>query len=213
MKLLNKFNKIKESILNVLLPISCVGCGREGQYICKSCEVFLSETPPAKEVSSVWTYEGLTEKLIYKIKYDGCYQIISELVEKAFVKIDLKLFPDTYITYVPMFKKREKLRGFNQSALLAQKLGHCLPGASNSPWPVTSLLEKIKDNRSQVGLNPKEREENVKGVFKFCGEAAPKNILLVDDVYTTGATTKECCRVLKKAGVKNISIFTLARTV
>ena len=76
------------------------------------------------------------------------------------------------------------------------------------------LLEKIKDNRPQVNLGPQERAENVKNVFKMI-EVRPQsmwqNVLIVDDVYTTGATVGECVRVLKKSGVKNVWGFTLSR--
>jgi len=212
-------NKLKENILDILLPKFCIGCGREGLYICKDCEVFLSEAcpEPSRRVDSVWEYEGLMEKLIYKIKFDGCYHIIDELVEKAMAKVKFNLPEDTYITYVPMRPKKERQRGFNQSELIARKLGQLLHQVEQP------LLEKTKDNRSQVGLGPKEREENVKGAFrattqsgtltdeKFHFKQAPKNVLLVDDIYTTGATVKECVRVLKKAGVKNVWVFTLAR--
>ena len=150
------------------------------------------------------------EKLIRKIKFDGIYDIINELVEKAFEKITLELPQDKYIAYVPMYRKREKERGFNQSELIAKKL------AEITKAEVRPLLIKIKDNRSQVGLNPQEREENVKGVFEFWTSDVHRtsdvhNGLLVDDVYTTGATIKECTKVLKKAGVKNIWGFTLSR--
>ena len=148
------------------------------------------------------------EKLILKIKYDGCYDIINELVEKAFKTIELNLPPDIYITYVPMYRKKEKRRGFNQAELIAKKVGE------RTNRPVVKLLEKIKDNRSQVGLGPQERAENVKNVFKMI-EVRPQsmwqNVLIVDDVYTTGATVGECVRVLKKSGVKNVWGFTLSR--
>jgi|SRR3989344_735372 len=222
-------NKTKDWLLDILLPKFCVGCGKEGLYICKDCEVFLSEienTTPG--LTSVWEYEGLMEKLIHKIKFDGCYHIIDELAEKALGKIDLKLSEDTVITYVPMWKKKERRRGFNQSELIAQKIGNVLGLAKHA------LLEKTRDNRSQVGLGPIEREENVKGVFalnplsfpsalpRFGGALRdsenpgglapiPRNALLVDDVYTTGATMRECMKVLRKAGVKNVYGFTLAR--
>ncbi|MBI2626481.1 MAG: ComF family protein [Candidatus Nealsonbacteria bacterium] len=208
-------NKIKENILDILLPRFCVGCGREGLYICKNCEVFLSEvenTIPG--LTSVWEYEGLMEKLIYKIKFDGCYDIIDELVEKALGKIDLRLPEDTYITYVPMFKRREKQRGFNQSELIARRIADVFGLVEHK------LLEKVEDKRSQVGLGPKERTENVKDVFRVSLTPGvspstpgvyPKNVLLVDDVYTTGATMNECAKVLKRAGVKNVWGFTLAR--
>lgn len=213
--------KLKDGILDILLPKFCVGCGREGLYICKDCEVFLSEMPPSPDVISVWEYEGLMEKLIYKIKFDGCYHIIDELAGKAFQKIDLKLPEDTIITFVPMWKKKEQQRGFNQSELIARALGKFVQHR------VLHMLEKVKDNRSQVGLGPKEREENVKNVFQVRPDIRmsdipqqvsdvghpkiPSNVLLVDDVYTTGATVNECRKVLRKSGVKNVWGFTLAR--
>ncbi len=219
------FSKIKNGILDILFPKMCLGCGREGLYICKDCEVFLSEVPPDKDIVSMWEYEGLMEKLIQKIKYDGCYDIVGELVAMAFKKIDLNLPKDTIITFVPMYKKREKQRGFNQAELIAKKVGEV------TGKPVVKLLEKIKDNRSQVGLHPQERAENVKDVFALSSDAkfssrftlkgSPatqkiqharlSNLLLVDDVYTTGATMNECTKVLKKAGVKNVWGFTLSR--
>ncbi len=212
-KMLKELIKIKDWILDVLFPKTCLGCGREGTYICKACEIFFSEVNmleagPRTDIMSIWEYEGLMEKLILKIKYDGCHDIVGELVEKAFEKIDLNLPADTCITYVPMYNKKERRRGFNQAELIAKKVGEKVG------QPVARLLEKVKDNRSQVGLGPKEREENVKGVFKMI-EVRPQsiwqNILLIDDVYTTGATMAECTKVLKRAGVKNVYGFTLAR--
>jgi len=211
-------------VLDILFPKMCLGCGREGAYICKDCETFLSEidlvmsggpTSPLilgevgpLNIVSVWEYEGLMEKLIQKIKYDGCYDIVGELVAMAFNKIDLNLPKDTIITFVPMFKKKEKRRGFNQAELIAKKMGEM------TARPAVGLLEKIKDNRSQVGLNPHQRAENVKNVFKMI-EVGPQstwqNVLIIDDVYTTGATMGECIKILKKAGVKNVWGFTLAR--
>lgn len=206
--MLKILNLVKEWTLDILLPRFCIGCGREGLYICKDCEIFLSEvenTIPG--LTSVWEYEGLMEKLIYKIKFDGMYHIIDELVEKALEKVRLNLLKDTVITFVPMWKKKEKQRGFNQSELIAQKLSRLLHLVEQP------LLEKVEDNKSQVGLGPKEREENVRGAFCVTLDVtqSPENVLLVDDVYTTGATIRECTKVLKKAGVKDIWTFTLAR--
>jgi competence protein ComFC len=200
-----------EAILDSFFPKRCLGCKKEGQYICKDCETFLSEAQPYSSIMSVWEYEGLMEKLIWKIKYDGMYDIINELVEKAFEKITLELPENTYITYVPMYKKKERERGFNQAELIAKKIGKM------TNREVIPLLTKTKDNRSQVGLDPQERIENVKGAFdlskpSFDGEKPGfRNILLVDDVYTTGATMNECKKVLQGAGIKNIWGFTLAR--
>ena len=157
-------------------------------------------------VMNVWEYEGIIEKAILKVKYGGCYDIINELMDKAFEKIDLNIPKGTIITFVPMWKKKERQRGFNQSALIARNLSQLLSLAKQPLW------EKVRDNPSQVGLGPKERGENVRGVFEAVEVGlCPESVLLVDDVYTTGATMGECARVLKKSGVKNVYEFTIAR--
>ncbi len=199
-----------------MMPKKCVGCGREGTYICKDCEIFLSEVDmievgPQSRIMSAWEYEGLMEKLIQKVKDGGCYDIIKELVEKVFEKIDLKLAVDTMITFVPMFKKKEKQRGFNQAELIARKVGEM------TDRPVIKLLEKIKDDRLRAGFGLPERVENVRDVFQFQTKLnliqVPSNVLLVDDFYTTGATINECVRILKRGGVKRVYGFTLARKI
>lgn len=222
--MLKELIKTKDWIIDLLMPKKCLGCGREGTYICKDCEVFLSEVDPMlgsptspvilgeiglPNIVSVWEYEGLMEKLILKIKYDGCYDIVGELVETVFKKIDLNLPKDMIITFVPMYNKKERRRGFNQSELIAQRVGDKIGR------PVVRLLGKMKDNQSQVGLGPQERLSNVKDVFQFQTKLSlvqvPSSVLLVDDVYTTGATMNECVKILKKGGIKSVYGFTIAR--
>lgn len=207
-------NRIKESIFEILLPRFCISCGKEGRYICNDCEIFLNELPPLKEgVFSVWEYEGLMKKIVDEIKFKGNYHLIDELVEKALEKVELRLPENMVITYVPRFKKREKERGFNQAKTIAEKLSLTL-NVENRHLKVLPFLEQIKDNFFQEKLDPQERLENVKGVFilnKRMSVFLTNNVLLVDDVYITGSTTSECVKVLKKSGVKNVWVFTLAR--
>ena len=219
MKIVNCKLKIKETVLDVLFPKFCLGCGREGRYICDKCNVFISEVEPIyfeqkkyclDALISVWEYEGLIKKLIHGIKYQGLTDIIKELISLINIEI---YYP--YITYVPIYRKREKKRGFNQAELIAKEL------AKKSNCQVVSLLEKTKDTQPQMKLTQKERLENIKNSF---GEDRPlkklrslnrgrASVLLVDDVFTTGATMKECAKVLKKAGVEKVWGFVLARTV
>jgi len=205
---------IKEGIINILLPKTCVACGKEGKYICEKCSLFLSEAPTVfmagglEELVSAWEYEGVIKNIIFKIKYDGMFDAIDELVEKAFGIREPYVPEDTIITFVPIFKKKEKRRGFNQAELIAKKVGE-ITGREVSP-----LLEKIKDTPSQTELNKEERIANVKDSFQRKeGMNCYNNVLLVDDVWTSGATMKECCRILKRSGVKKVWGFTLARTV
>ena len=208
------WEKLKETVLDIILPRICLGCGKEGKYICEKCELFLSEAPSLfwqgglEELASCWEYEGLIKDIILKIKYYGAFDAINELVEKAFKTREPYLPEGTIITFVPMFKRKEKRRGFNQAELIARKLGRIMG------QKVLPLLEKIKDTASQTKLNKVERMANIKNSFLAKEKAGRHdNILLVDDVWTSGATMKECARVLKRSGAKRVFGFTLARTV
>ena len=209
---------MKETLLDILFPRICTGCDREGKYICDRCELFLSEAPNnVKNLVSIWEYEGIVGRLIRRIKQEGIYQAIDELVEKAFgvmakdmVRfqsfLEFVLNPDTCITYVPMSKKKEKQRGFNQAELIAKKLGEI------TKKETVPLLIKVKDKPFQMGLDLRERIENVRDSFKFSGLFFPKQVVLVDDFCASGATTEECMRVLRQNGVENIHRFVLAKS-
>ncbi|MFN3476411.1 MAG: ComF family protein, partial [Candidatus Methylomirabilales bacterium] len=108
---------------------------------------------------------------------------------------------------VPLSPEREKERGFNQSLVLAEALGR------RFDVPVErKALVRVRPTRPQEG-NRKAREENVRGAFAVIRpeRIAGKRILLIDDVYTTGATVNECAKVLMKAGAQEVAVYTLAR--
>ena len=205
----------KDLLLDVLFPRFCLGCGREGRYICDKCNVFVSEVEPIyfeqkkyglDALISIWEYEGLIKKLIHEIKYQGLTDIVKELI--SLIQIEI-YYP--YITYVPMYLKREKRRGFNQAKLIAKEL--VKKTFAQSGCQVVSLLEKIKDTQPQMELTQEERLENIKNCFAVRGDLSGiEQVLLVDDVFTTGATMKECTEVLKKAGINKVWGFVLART-
>jgi len=212
--------KVKDIVLDILFPRFCLGCGREGRYICDKCNVFISEVEPIyfqeekyglDALISIWEYEGLIKKLVHQIKYQGLTDIIKELISLIDVEI---YYP--YITYVPMYLKREKRRGFNQAELITKELAEKTStrgGPASWDCQVVSLLEKIKDTKPQMKLTQEERLENVKNCFVVRGDfSGIEEVLLVDDVFTTGATMKECTKVLKKAGIKKVWGFALART-
>ncbi|MDP2874400.1 MAG: ComF family protein [bacterium] len=209
-----KLKELKETVLDVILPRSCLGCGQEGRYVCEQCDLFLSEATSLfrqeglEELVSAWEYDGLIKDIILRVKYDGMFDAIGELVEKAFATKKPYIPEDAMITFVPMFKKKEKQRGFNQAELIAQKIRE-MTGAKMLP-----LLEKVKDTSSQTKLDKTERLANVRGSFRRKeGIVYPSNVLLVDDVWTSGATMKECAKVLRRSGVKRVFGFTLARTI
>jgi competence protein ComFC len=208
------WDQLRENIINILLPRICLGCGKEGRYICDQCSLFLSEATSIfargklEEVASAWEYEGLIKKIILKIKYEGMFDAIDELTEKIFERRELYIPENTIITFVPMFKRKERRRGFNQAELIARKV------AKKTGREIFPLLEKIKDTPSQTELNKKERAKNVRDSFRMKEKInCPKDILIIDDVWTSGATMEECARILRIAGAKNIRGFVLAKTV
>ena len=119
------------------------------------------------------------------------------------------LFADC-VTYIPMFKKKEKLRGYNQAKLLAEEF------SNHTNIPIFDFCEKVVDNSSQTELDFKARRENVKDAFKFKKELKKqlkdKVVLVIDDIFTTGATTNEICKILLEKGAKECFVFTLAHT-
>ena len=113
------------------------------------------------------------------------------------------------ITTVPISKKRQKKRGYNQTELIAKELCKILSKRLNK-----NIIYKIKDNTPQSMLNKKQREENIKGVYivKNIKSILNKKILIIDDIYTTGNTVNECARVLVNKGIKkeDIGVLTIA---
>jgi ComF family protein len=111
---------------------------------------------------------------------------------------------------VPLHKKRLKERGFNQALLLAHRMSqtHCVPYCCDN-------LYRARPTRPQVGLTGEERVRNVAGAFALRQpeDVAGRNVVLVDDVFTTGATMNECASVLKQAGAAQVTALTLAMAV
>ena len=182
----------------------CPVCGRKTKFpiICLECK---GNAPVFKKAVSPLVYEGGSVILIAKFKNGNGYlkeyfaDLIAEKV-KDLPRIDC-------IVFVPMTEKAVRKRGYNQSGLLAL----CLSKRLNIPV-VKNAIVKNKDTKEQKHLNRKERENNLKGCFKIGNriEIKNKNILLVDDVLTTGATSDAVCKVLLSSGAANIFLATVA---
>ncbi len=116
-------------------------------------------------------------------------------------------WPVQLVAPVPLSKQRLRERGYNQSGLLARPLA-LATGLAYRPW----ALWRVRDTRSQVGLNERERLQNVMGAFEADSkEVNGKNVLVIDDVATTGATQNGCAEALLKAGARAVYGLTLAK--
>ena len=187
---------MKKGILDALFPAFCAGCGREGAYICKNCELFLGETPlicPVCNVSSfggtrhlycesskyglngfasMWGYERIMKHLPGEGKYIGITHILGGVVARAvgtMAKDQQRLASflsflfeeNTVVTYVPIFKRKEKWRGFNQAQLIAREVGKV------AGKEILSLLRKTRNTESQTNLDKEQRLQNMKDPISF----------------------------------------------
>ena len=189
---------------------TCLHCGEplitEGNY-CKRCKgkKFIVDRAVAP-----FLYTNELAYLIHSLKYNGKKYIAKCLAKfMADYVINQNLFGNVIIP-IPLCDKRFKQRGFNQSELLANEIGKIL----NLPVNTVSL-KRIKETPTQTELDFIERQKNIKDAFRVYKPKLirGKSIFLIDDVYTTGATTNECARVLKDAGASCVYVLTAAHTI
>ncbi len=222
---------VLEAIIDFVYPKMCISCGEQGGFLCESCKDRLDTAdqicPMCGEGSPMgWTHpsckkyrsmDGLIVLFEYKepvmrsvvdgIKY-GFNKELPEIVLKDFrfefgIKFDM-------VVPVPLHFYRENWRGFNQAELLGETILSQVPG-----FKMEKVLLRSKNTKQQVLMKTREeRENNIKGVFvvknNWKGKVKGKNVLLVDDVFTSGADMRECTEMLKKSGVKTVWGLALA---
>jgi ComF family protein len=155
-------------------------------------------------------YEGLIPEMISRFKYRGDALLAKPLGDLMAGYEDPEFPFAAYhlVVPVPLHPRRLRQRGFNQSLLLARRVArrHSLPLSF-------TCLRRIRPTAPQTELSAAERRKNIRGAFAVFGAAAvnEKRLLLVDDVFTTGATVEECAKVLVKAGAARVDVLTLAR--
>lgn len=212
------------SLLDLLFPRRCLGCGKKESYFCPSCikeikpleHQIYSPKYPLDGLFSIFLYQGIIRRAILKLKYNFVLDLADELIDLA-----VRLFKQSHFDYsncltfvpIPLHWHRKNWRGFNQTEILGKRLAEKLKIDFCS-----DLLLRTRMTKPQVKLKRKKRKKNVRGAFKVhnsYSKGLPQRgqILLFDDVWTTGTTMKECARVLKNAGVKKVFGLTLARKV
>ncbi|PKN76523.1 MAG: amidophosphoribosyltransferase [Deltaproteobacteria bacterium HGW-Deltaproteobacteria-10] len=178
-----------------------------GKHICSNC---LENEPYYTQARAVAAFETVIMDAIHKFKYGHSISTGNSLGSfmAGFSFPDFNFSGYSLFIPVPLHIKRLRERGFNQSLLLANKLGR------KYNLPVNfSLLKRCKSTLTQTGLKKAEREKNVKGAFFVTDrkKVAGENIILIDDVYTTGATLNECAGELLKSGAQKVAVLTLSR--
>lgn len=234
--------KITTGIVDTLFPIRCLGCTARKEYLCQAClTVFprrlkqrcptcLKATTPRGEVcfacSGTKALDGLFAASLYRsplvaaalhtFKYRfiaGFARPLGSWLAERVTEADLPL-PD-YFVPVPLHSRRLRFRGFNQSALLTQRLADTLTPGLGIPVLENCLLRTRSTSPQMKTETREERLGNLKGAFTVTEESIPHvqdaSIWLIDDVATTGTTLEECAQVLKKAGAKKVFGIVLAR--
>ena len=180
-----------------------------GQHVCGSC---LENQPWFSSARAVAVYEGVIHDAIHRFKYGSNIvagaALARLMADFDFADLDWDVFD--VIIPVPLHIRRLRERSFNQSLILAYGLGKKHGLAVDF-----SLLKRRKFTQTQTGLHKKEREKNISGAFVAIQpeKIRGKNCILVDDVYTTGATLNECAKTLMKAGAGQVAVLTLARVL
>ena len=217
------------SILDLIFPKRCVNCQKFGSYLCRVClkKVEFIEKPvcPICQRQAVGgkthpgcysrysldglvvvaRYRGAIRSAIRKIKYRWVTDIestLGDLMTDNLWKFD---FPaDSVLVPIPLHPKRKRWRGFNQAELLTKYLSKKFGSRTSD-----SLYRYI-DTKPQVGLKKEDRRKNIKGAFRVNGDVNGCDLIVVDDVYTSGATMMEAARVLKRAGARTVWAMAVA---
>ena len=211
-------------ILDLIYPPVCGICGKlDKNFLCKKCENVLKKQAAFENDNYEDDIQKNYDEHLYMFLYDGIIRNCllnykfrdKSYLYKTFITFLLKneIFVEKIKSYdiiiaVPISIKRKKMRGYNQSGLIAREIGKC-----TNIKLLTNCLYKNKDTVPQSSLSKEKRIKNVEGVFALRNikEINNKKVLIVDDIYTTGNTVNECSRLLKEAGAIKIAVFTLAK--
>ncbi len=227
---------IKTFVLDTLFPISCVSCGGEGNFICAECKISLTvlerqrciacqkqaifgfthpgcQTPHGADglISFYDYHDDKVAKIIIAGKYkfiSEVYNIFGKTVAQKIKNDHTHLTANSYeLAYVPLHPSRERWRGFNQAEILCRSLSRELGIAC------ASVLVRCKHTKTQKDLKKEQRLKNVSDAFKLKpgADVRGKNIILVDDVATTGSTLQEAAKILKRNGAAKVICLTAAR--
>lgn len=217
----------------VVYPPTCGGCGLIETWMCSDCAKELKRIdfarccsrcglpgvmrancprcsagwPSRFAIRSVYHFEGPARRTLHRLKYLGEYARAEWAGEQMVLALDELDWQPDFIAEVPLWPARERQRGFNQSEKLAQVI------ADRAGTPHEAALLRVRDTRTQVGLNPAMRWTNVRDAFSVEADLRGKTVMIIDDVTTTGATLASCAAACKLAGASRVVGLTFATAV
>jgi ComF family protein len=182
-------------------------------FVCRECRLAEPEFTRAVAYGS---YDNEMRGLIRLLKFGrvpGVARLLGGRMAEAILQLEDEAARELLVVAVPLFKNRERQRGYNQSVLLADEALRRLK-TLRPEWKLTrahGLVERRRSTESSFVLSRKGRRRNLSGAFHVCADVRGREVLLVDDILTSGATARECARVLMRAGAAKVWVATLAR--
>ena len=225
--------RLAQAFLDVLFPPRCVACGREGTFLCPGCREAMPRALPPRcplcwqperrgeacgrcartrpafaGARSLYVFQGPVREAVHALKYNHLSALARPMGELMAAYLKTEELPVDLVVPVPLFGRRQRLRGYNQSALLARELARLdgLPLAERS-------LSRRRDTPPQArSVDAEARRRNVAGAFAADGRRVDgRRVLLIDDVMTTGATLDACAQALRQGGAASVWALTFAR--
>lgn len=232
---LPQITKLRGAVVSFLFPERCVGCGKEGDFICRLCQqsllqITLPDCPrcgsPQAEgklcpdctgrqvkfdgIRSPFRFDGAIRQAIHELKYRNLRAIARPLAELLQQYLITNPIPAEILVPVPLHRKRLRERGYNQSDLLAQELSQL----TNLPTIGDCLIRQRYALPQARTSNVEERKSNIDGAFTCLdGRLRDKRVLLIDDVATSGATLDACAEAIKAAGASSVWGLVMAREI
>lgn len=230
----SRWFSIRNQFLDFLFPPRCVGCGRVGAWLCADC---LAQIPRVKppfctrcgdavtapglcarcqvapleidRIRSAVYFKGTLRQAMHWLKYRGRTVLAVPLGGLMAEYWKQHPTPADVLVPVPLHTDRLRARGYNQAALLAREMARRV-----GLMVEEQTLVRCRSTSSQVKLNAQQRKQNVHGAFTCSGDGlAGKQVLLIDDVCTTGATLEACAIALRAGGARQVQALTLARAL
>jgi len=219
--------------LDALFPPRCVGCGKQGAFLCAGCREAMPRALPPRcplcwqpeprgeecgrcgrsrpafaGARSLYLFEGPVREAVHALKYNHLSALARPMGELMASYLKVEELPVDLVVPVPLFGRRQRVRGYNQSALLARELARLngLPLAERG-------LSRRRDTPPQArSVDAEARRRNVAGAFAADGSRVEgRRVLLIDDVMTTGATLDACAQAMHQGGAASVWALTFAR--
>jgi ComF family protein len=191
--------------LERLPPAHCVQCAEPGAFLDRRCPRCAVRPPPFDRAFAPFAHEGPIARAIHQFKYEDHPELAPGLARLLSCETTGLFSEESVVCAIPLHEARFRERKYDHAQLLARAV------AQRSKLTLLQALTRWRATRRQVGLSEAGRELNVEGAFRASPEIRNQRVLLIDDVFTTGATARAAAGALLESGAKRVEVLTLAR--